>query len=87
VAQCAVIGLPDAKWGEAVTAAVVRREGHTVTAEELTGFVRTAKGPLYAPKRIIFIDRLPVTPLGKPDRNAIRRQLTAEPGPQSQPQS
>jgi fatty-acyl-CoA synthase len=87
VAQCAIIGLPDAKWGEAVTAAVVRREGHTVTAEELTGFVRTAKGPLYAPKRIIFIDRLPVTPLGKPDRNAIRRQLTAEPGPQSQPQS
>lgn len=80
VAQCVVVGLPDEKWGEAVTAAVVRREGHVATAEELAAFVRSAKSPLYAPKRVVFLDRLPLTPLGKPDRTAVQRQLSAGTG-------
>jgi fatty-acyl-CoA synthase len=87
VAQCVVVGLPDPKWGEAVTAAVVCRSGHSVTAEDLAAFVRSEKSALYAPKRIVFAERLALTPLGKPDRAAIRRQLAAQSGSQSESQS
>jgi fatty-acyl-CoA synthase len=76
VARCAVAGVPDPRWGEAVVAAVVIAPGVTVSAEDLMGFVRTRKGPVYTPKRVAFVDRLPLTALGKPDRTALRQMLS-----------
>jgi len=72
VSACAVIGVPDEKWGEAVRALVVLRPGAKVDAAELIAVVRERKGPLYAPKAVEFIDSLPLTPVGKADKKVLR---------------
>lgn len=72
VAMVAVIGVPDAKWGEAVMALVQRRPGATVTDDELIQRVKAQKGSLHAPKRVEFVDVLPLTGLGKVDKKALR---------------
>jgi acyl-CoA synthetase (AMP-forming)/AMP-acid ligase II len=74
VAMCAVVGVPDDRWGEAVKAVVVRKPGANVTAEALIALVRERKGPVYAPKSVDFADKIPVTAVGKTDKKAIRAQ-------------
>jgi fatty-acyl-CoA synthase len=80
VAQVAVIGTPDGKWGEAVTAVVVARPGRVVDAGELTALVAARKGSYQAPKRVEVVEAIPQTPVGKPDKKALRR-LFAEVAP------
>lgn len=72
VADVAVVGLPDATWGEAVKAVVVLRSGAEVSAGELMNLVRAAKGPVQTPKSVDFVEAIPLTALGKPDKKAIR---------------
>ena len=72
VGMATVVGVPDDKWGETVLALVVRRAGASPSAGELIHHVRDRKGALLAPKRIEFVDSLPLTPLGKVDKKAIR---------------
>jgi fatty-acyl-CoA synthase len=72
VAAAGVIGVPDATWGEAVKAIVVLRPGATADAAELIARVRDAKGPVHAPKSVDFVESLPVTGLGKPDKKVLR---------------
>lgn len=72
VKTSAVIGLPDPKWGEVVTGFVVRSDGATIADDELIAFVRKKKGPVKSPKSIIFLDALPLTKVGKVDKQALR---------------
>jgi fatty-acyl-CoA synthase len=78
VAASAVVGIPDPKWGEAVHALVVLRAGQQASAEELIGLIKQRKGSVYTPKAIEFVDSLPMTGLGKPDKKAMRDRLTRE---------
>jgi len=72
VRDVAVLGLPDPYWGEKVTAFVVCADGAALTEDAVRAQVRRAKGPVVAPKRVVFLESIPTTGLGKPDREALR---------------
>lgn len=78
VKTSAVIGVPDAKWGEAVTAYVVREDGADITAEALIACVREKKGPVKTPKSVHFLDELPLTKVGKVDKKRLRSEYWEE---------
>ena len=78
VSQVMVIGVPDEKWGEAVKAVVVLQPGNEPSDDlthALQQLVKDAKGSQQAPKTIDYVDSLPVTPVGKPDKKAVRAQF------------
>jgi fatty-acyl-CoA synthase len=75
VSQVAVIGVPHAKWGEAVKALVVLRAGESAKAEELIAMVAARKGSFQAPKMVEFIESIPQTAVGKPDKKALRAKF------------
>jgi fatty-acyl-CoA synthase len=75
VQDCAVIGLPDEKWGERVVAVVQPRPGETVTEEEVRGFVKVRLGSVKAPKQVEVWSDLPRSKVGKVLKAEIRSQL------------
>lgn len=77
VAMVAVIGVPDEKWGEAVTAVVVPKAGANPNADELINLVKTRKGSTQAPKQVQFVKELPMTGVGKVDKKVLRAKFWA----------
>lgn len=76
VAEAAVFGLPDPRWGEQVAAAVVARE--PVTAEALSDFVAAHLARFKRPRRIFFVESLPKSAAGKVKRAELRERLGGE---------
>jgi fatty-acyl-CoA synthase len=82
IAQVSVIGTPDDKWGEAVTAVVVLRPdaphddaGIATMTSEIQAAVKDRKGSVQSPKQVVVVDSLPMTALGKPDKKALRAKF------------
>ncbi|MFF0146918.1 acyl-CoA synthetase (AMP-forming)/AMP-acid ligase II [Amycolatopsis sulphurea] len=76
VRDCAVIGLPDEKWGERVTAVVELRPGAGLDAAELIAFVKERIGSVKAPKQIEVWAELPRSTIGKVLKADIRRTFS-----------
>jgi fatty-acyl-CoA synthase len=74
VAQCAVIGVPDEKWGEVGCVFIVQRPSQAASAEEILLFLRERLARYKVPKRVIFIDALPVSAAGKILKRELRLQ-------------
>ncbi|MCP2160706.1 acyl-CoA synthetase [Williamsia serinedens] len=75
VRDCAVVGLPDDKWGEKVTAVVLLHDGATATPGELIDFVKARIGSVKAPKQIEVWPDLPRSTVGKVLKTDIRTAL------------
>ncbi len=65
VSMCAVVGVPDAQWGERVHAVVVLREGATLSTEDLSAHCRTLIASYKCPRSVAFATELPLSPAGK----------------------
>jgi fatty-acyl-CoA synthase len=74
VSEVAVIGLPDPRWIEAVTAVVVRKPGHELSEESLISACRDHLAAFKTPKRVIFVDALPKNPSGKLLKRELRQR-------------
>jgi fatty-acyl-CoA synthase len=72
---CAVIGVPDARWGEAGKACVVLRPGGKASVEELLGFLRERLAAYKVPKSVEFMDSLPLSGMGKVLRRELRQRF------------
>jgi malonyl-CoA/methylmalonyl-CoA synthetase len=75
VAACAVIGCPDAEWGERVTAVVVLNKTESVSSEELIRFCREHLAPYKTPKSIVFHSDLPRNAMGKVQKAQLRKEI------------
>jgi len=72
ISAAAAIGVPDERWGERVTAFVVPRPGQQVDVAAIQAYVKQVKGSMYAPKEVVVVDKLPMTPVGKVDKKTLR---------------
>ena len=75
VQDCAVVGLPDDKWGERVVAVVQPLSGRTVDADALTAYVKGRIGSIKAPKQIEVWTELPRSRVGKVLKTEIKDRL------------
>jgi fatty-acyl-CoA synthase len=74
VLECAVVGVPDAKWGEAVKAIVVCKPSVSATQEEIIRFCKDRIAHYKAPKSVDFLDALPRTGSKKIHKDALKRK-------------
>ncbi|WP_426442224.1 acyl-CoA synthetase [Bradyrhizobium genosp. P] len=74
VSEVAVVGLPDPRWIEAVTAIVVVKAGETLDADAVVRHCAAAMAHFKVPKRVVFVDSLPKNPSGKLLKRELRQR-------------
>jgi acyl-CoA synthetase (AMP-forming)/AMP-acid ligase II len=72
VEKCAVIGIPDPRWGEAVSAVVVKAPDSDVTVDQIRSFMKTRLAGYKCPRTIIYVAELPMLSNGKVDKKSLR---------------
>lgn len=75
VKDCAVVGVPDEKWGEAVVAFIEEKPEHSVGEDELIAFCRNTLSGVKTPKRVVVVEELPRSPVGKVLRRVVRDEF------------
>ncbi|HEX5092536.1 MAG TPA: long-chain fatty acid--CoA ligase [Burkholderiales bacterium] len=75
IAESAVVGMPDAKWGETACAVVVRREGATLDEPSVLALFRDRLARYKHPRRVVFADALPKNALGKVQKQELKKRL------------
>ena len=78
VLECAVIGIPDERWGESIKAVVVLNEGVVLEPEQIIAEVRSKLGGVKVPKSVDIWPSIPKTAVGKTDKKAIRAEFWSD---------
>jgi acyl-CoA synthetase (AMP-forming)/AMP-acid ligase II len=78
ILEAAVIGVPDAQWGEALKAVIVLKPGANLKADELLGFCKEKLSAYKVPKSVEFRESLPHTEVGKVNKVKLREMILAE---------
>jgi fatty-acyl-CoA synthase len=76
--MCAVIGVPDARWGEAGRACVVLKPGEETAAEELLDFLSAHLARFKVPKSVVIMESLPISAAGKILKRELKEKFTAQ---------
>jgi acyl-CoA synthetase (AMP-forming)/AMP-acid ligase II len=77
VREVAVVGMPDAKWGEIGVAAVVATEPACLTGEDLIGWMKSNIAGYKVPRKVVFFDELPKSGYGKITKTLVRAAIEA----------
>ncbi len=80
VGECAVIGVPDEKWGEALVAYVVAKDGSRPEADALAAFCAAHLARFKCPREILLADEIPKTPTGKTQKPRLREAYLSAAG-------
>jgi fatty-acyl-CoA synthase len=75
--MCAVVGIPDPKWGEVGKACVVLKPGMTATEDELIAHLQNHLAKFKVPKSVAFVDALPLSGMGKILRRELREKFVS----------
>ena len=75
VRDCAVIGIPDDKWGEAVTAVVVPKAGCSIDPQELLSYCRQRLASMKVPTSVVVESDLPLSAVGKVLKKTLRERF------------
>jgi acyl-CoA synthetase (AMP-forming)/AMP-acid ligase II len=77
IQECAVVGVPDQKWGEAIKAVVELKPGQSLDTDELIAHCKAEIGSVKAPKTVDIIDEIPRSPVGKVLKRELRDKYWA----------
>ena len=80
ISQAAVVGLPDAKYGEELCAWIILAEGKSMSDDEVRAFCRESLAHYKTPRYVCFVDEFPQTVTGKIQKFKIREQMIADLG-------
>jgi malonyl-CoA/methylmalonyl-CoA synthetase len=80
ISECAVVGVPDAEWGERVGAAIVLRNGQSLALEDLRSWCRDRLANYKLPSRLRVVDALPRNAMGKVTKPAVAKSFQSDNG-------
>lgn len=75
IAECCVLGSPDEQWGETITAFIVKARDSNLTEQDVDAYARSNLADYRRPRKIFFVEELPVNAAGKINRGALREKL------------